>query len=32
MQHAATAVLAASSTPEGVSEVLHHLEASTMSR
>jgi DNA-binding NtrC family response regulator len=32
MQHAATAVLAASSTPEGVSEVLHQLEASTMSR
>ena len=32
MQHRATAVLAASSTPEGVSEVLHQLEASTMSR
>ena len=32
MQHGASAVLATSSTPESVTEVLHHLEASTMGR
>ncbi|HEV8724757.1 MAG TPA: response regulator [Candidatus Binatia bacterium] len=32
MQHGASAVLAAASTPESVREVLHHLEASTMRR
>jgi DNA-binding NtrC family response regulator len=32
MQHGTSAVLAASSTPESVREVIHHLEASTMRR
>jgi DNA-binding NtrC family response regulator len=32
MQHGAAVVLAASSTPESVTEVLHHLEASMMRR